>query len=236
MRGRTRATDAAAAAPGREHMTSNDAASNDAASNANTAPTGSTTAAIGDAAARPTVTIRSRTTADADALVAILADVHASDQYPMMAEHISSDWLFDPAFAAAWVAVVDGAVVGHIAVQAGYGGPEFEAVLQRPASETLGITRFFVAATGRGSGAASALLDAVDQYASTQYSEHDSSEHDSSGPHADARGVALALDVLEVNEAAMRLYERRGWRKIGSHTTDWFGPDGPHPTVFLYVK
>jgi ribosomal protein S18 acetylase RimI-like enzyme len=52
----------------------------------------------------------------------------------------------------------------------------------------------------------------------------------------DERGAALALDVLEVNEAAMRLYERRGWRRIGSHATNWFGPDGPHPTVFLYVK
>jgi GNAT superfamily N-acetyltransferase len=127
------------------------------------------------------------------------------------------DWLFDPAFTAAWVAVADGTIVGHIAVQAGYGGPEFEEALHRPASETLGITRFFVAPSGRGSGAASAMLDAVDEY-------------------ADERGAALALDVLEVNETAMRLYERRGWRRIGSHTTNWFGPDGPHPTVFLYVK
>ena len=178
------------------------------------------------AVARPTVTVRTRTAADADALVTILAEVHELDQYPMMPEHISRDWLFDPAFAAAWVAVAGGTVVGHIAVQAGYGGPEFEQALQRPASETLGITRFFVAPAGRSSGAASALLDAVDEYAARQHS----------GQRPDERGAALALDVLEVNEAAMRLYERRGWRRIGSHATNWFGPDGPHPTVFLYVK
>jgi GNAT superfamily N-acetyltransferase len=163
------------------------------------------------------VTIRSRTDGDADALVTVLAQVHESDQYPMMAEHVSHDWLYDAGFAAAWVAEVDGAVVGHIAVTSGYGGADFEAALGRPTAQTLGITRFFVGAVGRGSGAASALLDVVDEYANTL-------------------DMALALDVIEVNTAAIRLYEHRGWRRIGSHAADWFGPDGPHPTVFLYVR
>jgi GNAT superfamily N-acetyltransferase len=163
------------------------------------------------------LTIRPRADDDADALVTLLAEVHRSDAYPMMAEHVSRDWISDTGFAAAWVAEVDGAVVGHIAVTSGYGGPDFEAALGRPTAQTLGITRFFVGAAGRGSGAASALLDVVDEY-------------------ANARDLALALDVIEVNAAAIRLYERRGWRRIGSHAVDWFGPDGPHPTVFLYVR
>lgn len=166
---------------------------------------------------RPRVVIRPRTDDDADALVAILALVHVSDAYPMMAEHVSGDWLYDAGFAAAWVAEVDGCVAGHIAVAPGYGGSEIEAATGRPAAQTLGITRFFVGPEGRGTGAASALLDTVDQYAAT---------HD----------LALALDVIDVNQSAIRLYERRGWRRIGAHQTDWFGADGPHPTVFVYVR
>lgn len=133
------------------------------------------------------------------------------------AEHVSGDWLYDAGFAAAWVAEVDGCVAGHIAVAPGYGGSEIEAATGRPAAQTLGITRFFVGPEGRGTGAASALLDAVDQYAATH-------------------NLALALDVIDVNQSAIRLYERRGWRRIGAHQTDWFGADGPHPTVFVYVR
>lgn len=161
-------------------------------------------------------TIRARTESDADPLVAVLAEVHLSDAYPMMPTHVSREWLFDPGFEAAWVAEIDGAPVGHIAVKCGYGGVAIERASGRPTAEMLGITRFFVGKAGRGTGAASALLDAVDDFAAE-------------------RGLGLALDVVDFNAAAIALYERRGWTRVGSEVAQWFGPDGPHPTVHLYI-
>ena len=161
-------------------------------------------------------TIRARTESDADPLVAMLAEVHLSDAYPMMATHVSREWLFDPGFEAAWVAAIDGIPIGHIAVKSGYGGAAIERASGRPTAETLGVTRFFVGKAGRGTGAASALLDAVDNFASE-------------------RRLALALDVVDFNAAAIAVYERRGWMRVGSEVAQWFGPDGPHPTVYLYI-
>jgi GNAT superfamily N-acetyltransferase len=161
-------------------------------------------------------TIRARTESDADPLVGVLAEVHLSDAYPMMATHVSREWLFDPGFEAAWVAAIDGVPIGHIAVKRGYGGAAIERASGRPATETLGVTRFFVGKSARGTGAASALLDAVDDFASEM-------------------GLALALDVVEFNTAAIALYERRGWKRVGSEVAQWFAPDGPHPTVHLYI-
>lgn len=148
--------------------------------------------------------------------MAALAEVHLSDAYPMMPTHVNRDWLFDPAFEAAWVAVIDGTPIGHIAVKRGYGGILVAQSSGRPAAETLGITRFFVGPAGRGAGAASALMDVVDGFAADE-------------------NLALALDVVEFNLAAIALYERRGWRRIGSEAAQWFGPDGPHPIVHLYL-
>jgi GNAT superfamily N-acetyltransferase len=167
-------------------------------------------------ATRPAVTVRRRQDADAGVLVEALAELHLTDSYPMKARHANREWLYDPAFEASWVAEAEGSVVGHIAVIRGFSGPGVEEASGRAAGETLGITRFFVRPGGRGSGAASALLNVVDDYAAE-------------------RRAALGLEVVEVNAAAVALYERRGWRLVGSEIAQWFGAEGPHPTVFFYV-
>jgi ribosomal-protein-alanine N-acetyltransferase len=150
-----------------------------------------------------TLSIRPRTHGDLDALIPVLQESHLTDSYPVMSEHVSAAWLTekgDPA----WVAELDGIVVGHAAVAGEHPNP-------------LELTRLFVASPARGFGAASALLDTVEKYAASV-------------------GRQLYLEVLEHNSAAMKLYERRGWRRTSSERVDWFGPDGPHPVVHRYVK
>lgn len=97
--------------------------------------------------------IRTRTDDDVGAVVGILADSHRTDRYPVMAEHISSSWLVEKG-APAWVAELDGVVVGHAAVA---GTPP----------EALELTRVVVSSSARGSGVAAALLDAVESHAAS---------------------------------------------------------------------
>jgi ribosomal-protein-alanine N-acetyltransferase len=149
------------------------------------------------------LTIRARTDNDLDALTAVLQESHVTDRYPVMSEHVSAAWLTHKGNPA-WVAELDGAVVGHAAVAGVPPGP-------------LELTRLVVASSARGFGAANALLDAVEQYAASV-------------------GCEVYLEVLEHNSAAMKLYERRGWRQASSERVDWFGSDGPHPVVHRYVK
>jgi ribosomal-protein-alanine N-acetyltransferase len=100
--------------------------------------------------------IRPRTDADLAALVEILAESHRIDGYPLMAEHISADWLTekgDPA----WVAELDGAIVGHAALSGNPGGE-------------LELARLFVSGSARGHGVADTLVDAAERHAATVHS------------------------------------------------------------------
>jgi ribosomal-protein-alanine N-acetyltransferase len=160
--------------------------------------------------------VRPRKEEDLAALVAILEETHVTDGYPMWEEHASGDWLFDPGFETAWVALAGDAVVGHIAVKRGFDSAAIERELGRRAADILGITRLFVGSGARGLGAASALMDVVDTYAASL-------------------GLGLALEVVDGSTSAIALYERRGWRRVATESATWFAPDGSNPTVHLYV-
>jgi ribosomal-protein-alanine N-acetyltransferase len=160
--------------------------------------------------------VRPRKEEDLAALVAILEETHVTDGYPMWEEHASRDWLFDPGFETAWVAVAGDTVVGHIAVKRGFDSAAIERGLGRPAADILGITRLFVGSAARGLGAASALMDVVDAYAASL-------------------SLGLALDVVDGSTSAIALYERRGWTRVLTESATWFAPDGSHPIVHLYV-
>jgi ribosomal-protein-alanine N-acetyltransferase len=97
--------------------------------------------------------IRPRTDADLGALLAILRESHHTDGYPLMAKHVTTGWIVekgDPA----WVAELDGVVVGHAALS-GTPGAELE------------LARLFVSGSARGHGAADALVATAEQYASS---------------------------------------------------------------------
>ncbi|WP_375001044.1 GNAT family N-acetyltransferase [Aeromicrobium sp. CTD01-1L150] len=93
------------------------------------------------------VLVRRRAAGDAAGLLAALEPVHEQDGYPLHRVHLTSHWLYD-GIEDAWVAELDGRVIGHIAV-----------------AKDLQLTRFFVATDARGTGAGSALLDVVESWA-----------------------------------------------------------------------
>lgn len=160
------------------------------------------------------VIVRERRREDVPALVEVLGEVHEKDRYPIVGTHVEPGWLTEPD-GPAWVAEFGGEVVGQAALATGadsfslaaLGGPDVEAVT---------LSRFFVAPRARGTGAAGALLDAVEAYA------------------ADHR-LGLALEVVAHNLAARRLYGRRGWTALGSYEVRWFGDDGSAYEAYRFV-
>jgi GNAT superfamily N-acetyltransferase len=155
--------------------------------------------------------IRARAETDLAACVAALWSTHDASGYPALWPRDPAGWLtFIGRDVRAWVATADGAVVGHVALgrEDGPTGTELH--------PSLAITRLFVAPVARGRGVGAALLvTAVD--------------------FVRASASRPVLTVADTGGAAIRLYERTGWRRIGERRADWAEPDGRHPTVYDYV-
>jgi [ribosomal protein S18]-alanine N-acetyltransferase len=95
--------------------------------------------------------IRERTDEDLDELVAVLARVHTHDDYPTHWPGDPAAWLTPRNMVRAWVAEVDGRVVGH-AVVGDEGGQAW-------------LHRLFVDPDRRGAGAGKALMDKAKRWA-----------------------------------------------------------------------
>jgi GNAT superfamily N-acetyltransferase len=108
------------------------------------------------------------------------------------------------------VAADDGAVVGHVAL-----GHEDETT-GTGTVPSLAVTRLFVAPAARGHGVGAALLTTAVDFAR-------------------ANASRPVLTVADTGRAAIRLYERAGWRRIAERRADWQEPDGRIPAVFDYV-
>jgi GNAT superfamily N-acetyltransferase len=126
-------------------------------------------------------------------------------------------WLSPRGLLDAWVAEVDGAVCGHIALAGGVADEQLIESSQRPPSEIAAVLRFFVAPAARTGGLGRVLLGTVTG-------------------SARERDLGLVLDVVdEPGSAAIALYERLGWQLVGQRAADWVTPDGVRPRVRLYV-
>lgn len=147
--------------------------------------------------------IRRRRATDLDGCVAALAEVHRVDRYPLNWPADPHRWLRVPHPARAWVAVdADAAVVGHVAVHRigePVGGP--------PGRPTAEVARLFVTPAARGLALGTALLARARQWAS-------------------GRDTDLVLELASDGAAAATLYERTGWRCVGTSTAGWTAPDG----------
>ncbi|MEV3858939.1 GNAT family N-acetyltransferase [Streptomyces sp. NPDC050095] len=156
---------------------------------------------MNDIADGPVPFVRGRTDRDLPACVAVLREVHLADRYP-------TDWPADPArwlahddAATAWVAEVDGRVVGHVALAAVAAGDVAPGLLSTP-SRVVG--RLFVGPSARGLRCGALLLGQAVR-------------------EAERRAVRAVLDVVATDTAAIRLYERLGWEFLGAGQQDWGG-------------
>ena len=66
-----------------------------------------------------------------------------------------------------------------------------------PVERLAVVSRFFVAPGARGRGIGSALMRTAED-------------------HAAERDLRLVLDVADHNDDAIRFYERRGWKRVGT--------------------
>ncbi|MGW7208694.1 GNAT family N-acetyltransferase [Streptomyces sp. NPDC054837] len=134
----------------------------------------------------------------ADAAAALI-DVHATDGYPVEGVEQPEAWLRSADVIAAWVGELDGAVVGHVAIMRPHDEDAVSLWMQQSGDkkdQIAVLARLFVVKSARKHAAGERLMQAAMSYGS---------EH----------RLRLVLDVMTKDSAAIRLYERLGWREIG---------------------
>ncbi|MEU7581902.1 GNAT family N-acetyltransferase [Streptomyces sp. NPDC041068] len=155
----------------------------------------------------PVLRIRERSCErDLEACVGVLAQVHRTDGYPMNWPDRPADWLAGHTPLGAWVAELDGRVVGHVRLSRR--GPDDVAPglwSERAgvgADATAVVSRLFVAPDARGHGIGALLLGRVTR-------------------EARALGLHPVLDVESSGTSAAALYERVGWQLLGVVEQEW---------------
>jgi GNAT superfamily N-acetyltransferase len=146
------------------------------------------------------VLVRTRRNSDHDALVKIAEQVHSLDGYPpYLPNHDFRDFLFEHETLAAWVAELAGELVGQVALhpRTGQSAMALAAEALGVEPERLGVVaRLLVDPVHRGLGAAKTLLEVA---ASAAVERH----------------RIPILDVASHFHAAVGLYERCGWVRLG---------------------
>lgn len=136
---------------------------------------------------------------DLASAAAALIEVHATDGYPVEGVAHPEEWLRSADVIAAWVAELDGAIVGHVAIMRPHGEDAVIEWMQQSGDSEgqIGVlARLFVVKAARKHAVGERLMQAAMSYGSE-------------------RGLRLVLDVMTKDAAAMRLYERLGWHEIG---------------------
>ncbi len=119
---------------------------------------------------------------------------------------------------AAWVAELDGRVVGHVAVSRVEPGLEADlwvAGARRPREELAAVAVLFVDHRVQGRGVGKALLTAA--VAAIRES-----------------GRLPVLDVVQETPAAVELYRRTGWQVVGEGRPRWL-PADHLPVLFMVL-
>jgi GNAT superfamily N-acetyltransferase len=163
------------------------------------------------------VIVRPRRDDDLSSCVALATLVHAEDDYPpRMADDLSA-FISSPDAIAAWVAEIDGAIVGHVALHRRTSDEAMvlaAAASGRPVSDLTVVARLLVSPPARRRGVARSLLATAVHAARN-------------------RGLRPMLDVATRLEPAIRLYEANGWRRIGTVTLQFWSEDPLEEFVYL---
>ncbi len=158
----------------------------------------------------PHVVIERRSATDLPALVQVLSAQQSSSRYPLRwpLPFPVEDFLVRSHEDTAWVARLDGRVVGHVSVGRveGAAAEPFTAATGRPAHELALVSVLFVALDVLGSGIGGRLLDTAVEWARQ-------------------RSRLPVLDVVPGHAAAVDVYRHRGWAVIGELRPLWLPAD-----------
>lgn len=166
------------------------------------------------------VVVRERTGEDIAALATVLADQQPHSGYPQnwpLPFPVES-FIARAGEDAAWVAELEGRVVGHVAVSRVEPGLEADlwtAGAGRPREELAAVAVLFVDHTMVGRGVGKALLARA--VAAIR-----------------ASGRTPVLDVVQETASAVELYRRSGWQVVGEGRP-WWLPDDHLPVLFMVL-
>jgi ribosomal protein S18 acetylase RimI-like enzyme len=154
------------------------------------------------------ICLRDREAADLGLCVRALAEVHQTNGYPTNWPADPARWLTPPGIVRAWIVRADELpIAGHVLLRQ---------VADSPAGHPVAeVSRLFVAPAARRQGVAQALLQQAMHWA--QGNEQD-----------------LVLEVTDHLQAARALYERAGFRRIGTKQADWTAPGGQPVILHQY--
>ena len=163
------------------------------------------------------VRIRRRKDSQVAACSRLLGLVSSENGYPLPRPASSRGWLTGDDVLDAWVAEQHGMIVGHVGITRVDSDPasafRWREVTGRPASELVGVSRFFVRSNARGQGLGTALLEMAVEAAR-------------------ARGLVPVAEVVSASRGGVPLYDRAGWRMAGMYP---FGKRGDALDTYLYV-
>lgn len=160
----------------------------------------------------PQCRVRRRAAHDLDVCVEVLAGVHETDGYPVNWPEKPASWLSHPALLGAWVAELDGRVVGHVGLARSEEGDVAAALWSMregvAVEKTAVVSRLFVTPAARGHGIGALLMARAVR---------------------EARALRLhpVLDVVASDTSAAALYEHLGWALLATVEQEW----GPAQTV-----
>ncbi|MGA4849886.1 GNAT family N-acetyltransferase [Streptomyces sp. G5(2025)] len=167
----------------------------------------------------PVLRIRERAgEPDLEACVGVLAQVHKADGYPVNWPLEPGPWLLGAAALGAWVAELDGRVVGHVSLSRSApddAAPGLWSERAGVAAEAAAVvSRLYVAPDARGHGIGALLMGRAVR-------------------EARAHGLHPVLDVVSSDTSAAALYERLGWELLAVVEREW-GP-GQRVTLRCYA-
>jgi ribosomal protein S18 acetylase RimI-like enzyme len=156
----------------------------------------------------PVIRIRDREAADLGLCVQALAEVHQTGGYPKNWPADPAGWLTPPGIVRAWIAGTDERpIAGQVILRRLPASPAGPAAAE--------VSRLFVAPAARRQGVAQALLQQAMHW-------------------AEVNGQDRVLEVTDHLQAARALYERAGFRRLGTKRADWTTADGQPVILHQY--